>query len=290
VHFFDKMSCCSIELSLSNLVLLGALAFVVKKLIGLYHDWKFEKVLEQFKNTPKDKVILHTVWRGKTLPSVSPFATKLETYLKANKIPYELDTKNPESAKGRLPWITYNGTHVADSHLIIQYLNKKLGINMNNGKSEEQIATARACRIILEEHFINGLVYFRMIENIGKVTDLLHIPTAFKLFLPLMRWNIKKRLDSNGIGKHTPTEIYQMTEDDLRTVSSLLGKKKFFGGDDPCEDDCGVFGCVAQAVWALPGSTYERLVNGELINLKQYCERMKERCWPDWDNLIDKSS
>lgn len=38
----------------------------------------------------RDKVILHTIWRSKPLPCVSPFGLKLETYLRMAKIPYEV--------------------------------------------------------------------------------------------------------------------------------------------------------------------------------------------------------
>jgi hypothetical protein len=261
----------------------------VKKLIGVFTTWRTEKMLERWNKSPKDKVIIHSVWRGKQMPSISPYALKLETYLKLAKIPYELDTNDATGPKGKLPWISYNGTHVADSHLCIQYLNKKLGINMNSGKSEDNIAAARASRIMLEDHFTWGIIHYRMVENASGITQLIKLPTPFKFLMPLMKWQVKKRLDSNGMGKHTPTEIYQMTEDDLHTVSTLLGNKKFFGGDEPCEDDCGVFGCLAQAVWGAPGSTFERLVNGELSNLKQYCQRMKDHSWPDWENYLDKS-
>lgn len=110
---------------------------------------------------------------------------------------------------------------------------------------------------------ISGMVHYRFLDNPSSLPNLMNIPTLFKIiFLPLMGMRIKKRLESNGIGLHTPTEIYQMTEQDLRTVSTLLGNKKFFGGDEPCEDDCAVFGMIGQAVWGLPGSNFERLVNG----------------------------
>jgi len=283
------MGCCSIELSLTNLVLLGGLIFGLKKLFGFYQKWKVQKMLEKWSVTPKDKVILHQIPRCKPLPNVSPFALKLETYLRLNKIPYEIDTVDPMGPKGKLPWISYNGTHVADSHLIIQFLNKKLGINMNNGKSDELVAAARASRIVLEDHFFWGGVQYRFMENFAGFSQLFKMPTMVKLVVaPMLRCRIKKRMDSNGMGKHTPTEIYQMTQDDLRTVATLLGKKKFLGGDEPCEDDCGVFGMIAQTVWGFPGSTFERLVHGELIVLKEYCERMKEKAWPDWEQCLDK--
>jgi len=283
------MSCCSVELSLANLVLLGALVFAVKKLIAFYQNWKIEKMLEKWDNSPKDKVLLHTTARCKTLPSASPFAIKLESYLRLANVPYELETADAIGPKGKLPWLTYNGTHVADSHLCIQFLNKKLGINLDKGKSEENLAVARACRIVLEDHFLWGIIQYRWVENIGAISQIIKFPTLFKLLIPSFGKQLKERMVSQGIGKHTPTEIYKMTGEDLHTVSKLLGNKKFFGGDEPCEDDCAIFGMVAQALWGMPGSAIEKIAHDELPNLKPYCERMIKLCWPDWENCIDKS-
>ncbi len=91
------------------------------------------------------------------------------------------------------------------------------------------------------------------------------MPKIFKYMMPLLMRNMKKKMDQNGIGKHTRSEIYQMTEDDIRTVATVLGNKKFMGGDVPCEEDCAIFGMVAQAVWGLPGSSFERLVDGKIV-------------------------
>ncbi|ODM89035.1 hypothetical protein Ocin01_17646 [Orchesella cincta] len=56
-------------------------------------------MLEKWDEAPKDKLILHTLWRCKPMPSISPFGLKLETYLRMAKIPYELDTKNPSGQR-----------------------------------------------------------------------------------------------------------------------------------------------------------------------------------------------
>lgn len=89
------------------------------------------------------------------------------------------------------------------------------------------------------------------------------MPTIFKYTSFLIANQTKSRMEQNGIGMHTPTEINHMTEQDIRTVSTVLGSKKFLGGDVPCEEDCSVFGVLAQVLWAAPGSSFERLINGE---------------------------
>lgn len=119
--------------------------------------------------------------------------------------------------------------------------------------------------------------------------ELIKLPQIFMLLLPLIKPQVMGKLKQIGIGNHTPEEIYQLTEDDIRSVSLILGNKKYIIGDEPCEDDCAIFGMLGQVVFGAPGSSYERLVNGECRNIKEYCERIKENVWPDWDSYLDRS-
>jgi hypothetical protein len=52
---------------------------------------------------------------------------------------------------------------------------------------------------------------------------------------------------------------------DLRSLSIFLGKKKYLLGDEPCEDDAAVFGELAQVLWCMPDSPYERALNGKKL-------------------------
>jgi len=48
------------------------------------------------------------------------------------------------------------------------------------------------------------------------------------------------------------------------TVSS--GTKKYLMGDEPCEEDCAVFGSLCQIVYdQLPGTVADDLVKGEVF-------------------------
>lgn len=134
--------------------------------------------------------------------------------------------------------------------------------------------------------------YYRLVENISNFGQLMKIPLPAigkVLMMPYHKCKTLKRLEAIGIGLHSRSEIYQITEDSLRALSHILGNKKFICGDEPCEEDAAIFGIVSQNVWAMHGSSYEKLVHGELSNLKDYCERMKDRFWPDWESCIDRS-
>jgi len=65
-----------------------------------------------------------------------------------------------------------------------------------------------------------------------------------------------------GLGLHSQAEVEQLTLSDLKYISSVLGSNKYITGDQPCEHDCGIFGQLFQALWASPGSVYEKAING----------------------------
>ena len=66
--------------------------------------------------------------------SISPFALKLETYLRLKKVSYEpVYTQRFKSKKGQIPYIEINGEQIPDSNQIIQELEKRgiAGMSLN---------------------------------------------------------------------------------------------------------------------------------------------------------------
>ncbi|CAL8096531.1 unnamed protein product [Orchesella dallaii] len=266
---------------------------VVTKVSGAVIRWISAKCVERrWKNTPKDVVILHRIPPAIAAPNASPFVIKLETYLRMTNIPYEIDLGDGMGPKGKTPWITLNGQHVSDSQLCIEFLAKKFEKRVGNYSDEER-AIGTMARLMMDEHFYWGLLMWRYVYSLPKGLGpdkifSIPLPTfAFKLLLYLyVRRMIFISSWFQGIARHSEDDIVQIISDDLRALSKVLGNKKFILGDEPCEDDCAIFGELAQALWCMPGSPYEELLNGELQNLKEYCLRMKTIYWPDWENCI----
>jgi len=199
-------------------------------------------------------------------------------------IKYEIDTTDFFGSKGKSPWISLNGQHVADSEFIIEFLTKKFDVNLNKSYYEKQLASASSLRIMLDEHFIWGLALERVanFKTSRKVTD---FPLPLFLYVKCL---VRRRSKAQGIGLHSKEEVERIMTKDLRIVSTILGNQKFICGDEPCEFDAGIWSQLAQCVWGLPDSHYERLLNGECSNLKEYVIRMKERYWKDWDQVVNK--
>jgi len=93
---------------------------------------------------------------------------------------------------------------------------------------------------------------------------------------------------AQGLSRHTEPEIDDLIKRDMSAVADILGNKKFLLGDEPCEADASVFGFMAGFVWdAAQHSPYGELIKSKYPNVLAYCERMKSRFWPDWEQCID---
>ena len=82
------------------------------------------------------------------LPSVSPFCMKVEIYLRMADLAYEVvPTANPRRApKGKLPYIDDDGKLIADSGLIVDYLEAKYGAKIDGGLTARDAAVSLAFR------------------------------------------------------------------------------------------------------------------------------------------------
>ncbi|XP_078688740.1 failed axon connections homolog isoform X2 [Branchiostoma floridae x Branchiostoma belcheri] len=237
------------------------------------------------------KVYLHQHVPASGLPSLSPFCLKLETYLRLAGIPYENVYKRMElGPKGKIPWIEYNGRAMADSGLIIQFFKEELEIDLNRPLSTTDRAISRAFVKMLEENTYWGLVYSRWIENFHVLGPLFEVGWFMhNVLLRRAAQRLKKMLWAHGMGRHSPKDIHDITEMDIKAVSEFLGEKPFVMGQEPTEADATVYGFMAEILWAAPQSSdLYVLVTEKCPNIREYCVRMTRRYWQDWEGLIDK--
>ena len=100
----------------------------ISSLIVIYFKFfktKEKKIVLQKPDFKKDIVYLVQFPISPTIRTISPFALKLETYLRLKKVPYEPVYSFKFSKKGQIPYIELNGEQIADSNIIIQELEKR---------------------------------------------------------------------------------------------------------------------------------------------------------------------
>lgn len=266
-----------------------ATVFGTIKLVGYIQKHNRRK---KWNAVGKDVVVLHTMQRGKLTPSLSPFALKLETYLRMADIPYEVDYTEPMGPKGKLPWITLNGESIGDSQLIIEKLGRKFGKDFSAHLTPKEVGVAQAMRIMTEEHFLWCLeIWMFEVDGGASFPKVMNFPASAALFFGIMMLYYKRTIKNVtytvGVGRHSKTEVEEMGKKDIAALATWLGNKPFFMGDEPTEVDCTIFGFLAQLVWNFPQSPYGKMVQRDYSNLINYCQRMKEKFWPDWNDHLD---
>lgn len=194
------------------------------------------------------------------LPNLSPFCMKVELFLKMAKLQYKTAFGDPRKApKRKIPWIDDEGTIVADSAFILEYLKKKYGIDLDGSLTQPQRVIALTARRMLEEHLYFATVQLRWADDtIFAETQKVFAPLIPALLRGVIIGKIRKatlnKLYEQGIGRHKPAEVYELAKQDIDALASLLGDDPYFFGTQPTSFDCSAWAMLA-SIAATPGKT-----------------------------------
>lgn len=261
------------------------------------------KKLNVFKqNFEKDVVYLYQFARTTSLPSLSPYVLKVETWLRLTGLKYEnVDHKFKfHSKKGQLPFIELNGQQTGDSTTIIRELSNKFEKDIDAGLTKEQKNISHAMISMVENHLTFVILSWRA-KNPGEMINGYKInfqqslgskiPNGILSFFFKINYGHRasKIVKAQGIGVHKPDEIVELGKEDLNTLSELLADKPFFFGDEPSLLDIVVFSSTAQIYFISDEAKYalKEFMVEQCPNLVGHVSRIKERCYPDWDEICN---
>ncbi|KAK4304088.1 hypothetical protein Pmani_023950 [Petrolisthes manimaculis] len=249
----------------------------------------------------KDVVYLYQFTRTPVLPSLSPYCLKVETWLRLSDLKYEnVDHKMKyKSKKGQLPFVEVNGEEIADSAIIIKELGSRYNCDLDAALSPEQRNVAHATVSMIENHFAWVVKWWRCRcpgewvraakLNLQQALNT-RIPNAVLNFAFKLRYRqAAKKVRAHGIGVHKPEEIEEFGHNDLTVLSDLLGDKQFFFGDNPSTLDVVAFANLAQVAFMDKEVSYSLRdwMTENCSNLVEFCNRIKERAFPDWDEMCN---
>ncbi|KAK0084995.1 hypothetical protein PV325_005992 [Microctonus aethiopoides] len=251
-------------------------------------------------NYEKDVVYLYQYSRTPVIPSISASCLKVETWLRLNEIKYEnVDHKMKfRSKKGQLPFIEIDGSEIADSTIIIRELSQKFRKELDSNLTSEQRTISHAMISMIENHLVWVVAWWRA-KNTDSVlkgyqVNLQHalgtrIPNGILNIFFKFTYGRKgaKKVKAQGMGIHTAEEVAQFGCDDLKALSDLLADKPFFFGDEPTTLDVVAFSHLAQILYIEKSTPYalRDYMQDNCPNLVGHCSRMKERCFPDWEEI-----
>ncbi|KAB7500445.1 Failed axon connections-like protein [Armadillidium nasatum] len=166
----------------------------VVALFKVHRTIKKRNCRKEWNSAGKNIVVLHSFPKATTLPNLSPFVLKLETYLRMADIQYKFDDRYPYGPKGKAPWITLNGKDYADSQLIIEFLGKEFRKDFCNSLSKEEKAVSRAMQIMAEEHVLFGLGWWRfVVDRCESMSVLMKLSFFEYLFMKSLIKKIRKK-------------------------------------------------------------------------------------------------
>lgn len=254
-------------------------------------------------NFEKDIVYLYQFSRTPLLPSLSPYCLKVEAWLRLSGIKYEnVDHKMRfRSKKGQLPFIELNGEEIADSAIIIKELTKRFGKDLDASLTLEQRNITHATVSMIENHLVWIIFWWRAkypdLVLKGYKVNLQHalgirLPNSILNFFFRIAFGRKgtKKVKAQGIGVHKPEEIEEFGKHDLKVLSDMLADKPFFFGDEPTTLDIVSFAVLSQLHFMSKEVEYplRDFMSENCQNLVGHVSRMKERCFPDWEDICTK--
>lgn len=235
-----------------------------------------------------DNIKLFAFGTGWGIPfaTSAPFPLKLATWLRIAEIPFDFIVANDpnKGPKGKSPWIEHGNVRMGDSSLIIEYLENYFHINLDGHLNAHQRALALSVQRMLEEHFHqcfeHQLFFGRGAEERLKEFAAM-MPVPIRWLVPtVLKRTFKKQLYERGMGRHSEDVIIEQGKADLDALSLLLGDQAYFMGDRPSSIDACVFGFLGVTLY-VSGDNPLYQYAASRKNLMQYCERMRERYFPE---------
>lgn len=236
----------------------------------------------------RDVVYLHVFPRvmAKCVPNISPFAMKVEMWLRMNDIPYQIVDHMGFSSKSQTPFIMFNEEEIPDSNFMIEYLSKYFKKDSYKGIAKEKQAVARSFLKMMEENTTWSIFWYRYVEHMPEYRDYIkfQVPEEIQEKMAAgLSSGVRDRAWKHGIGRHSSDEIYKIGSDDIRAISTYLGDKKYFLGDTPSLIDCTMFGFLTQILFVPLDFPMKTVINEECPNIVDYINRLKTEFWPHWD-------
>ncbi len=231
-------------------------------------------------------ITLYTFGAAFGLPDASRFVIKAHVLLKMAGQPYEVNRKGFNQApKGKLPYINDAGTIVADSTFIRWHLEKKYGIDFDQGLSAEQRAMAWAIEKMLEDNLYWINVYWRWMNdaNFAKLAAVFFKPVPALLrgvVEALVRGRVRKSLHAQGMGRHSEADMMAIARRDIDTLATLLGDKPYLMGDQHSSVDAMGFAGVTSMLCPHFDTPLKQHVVQSYPNLVAYEARMRQRYFP----------
>ena len=214
--------------------------------------------------------------------NVSPFCLKIEMLLASLDLPFEMTAiQDPRKApKGKLPFLNADNECIADSELIVEFLEEYTAGKVYTGLRPAQRASGVALTRLVENHLHWMIVASRWLDDSwwpNVVRDIFGFIPGF--IRPLVSAGARKRMAKSyllhGLGGHSLEEQKGFAVRDLVALDAAVPAEGFLYLDQPCIFDFSVAAMMAGTYDNQPATWVTELAQ-PYENLRFYTERVQE--------------
>jgi glutathione S-transferase len=229
------------------------------------------------------KLTLVTLGGAFGLQNVSPFCLKAEMLMTQLGLDYDIEVQaDPRKApKGKLPYLIADGREIADSELIVEYLNDITQGRVHAGLSDKDRAVGLALSRLVDDHLYWIFVASRWLDDgwfPNIVEGFFHIaPWPIRGFIARQaRKEVEQTYHLQGLGRHNQEEQEGFARRDLQALQDAVQGDGFLFAAEPCVYDFAIASFMA-GVFDQQPATWMTHVANEYGRLKEYTERVQQR-------------
>jgi glutathione S-transferase len=220
----------------------------------------------------------------------SCYVSRVEAYLRLIKQPYvkKLSMDCSENPRGKVPFANIQGAMVDDSSRIIDTIKNSFNVTVddhltaeqnNIGYLIQQLLFGSLYWVVLHQKFNTAFgrdIFFKDMSS--------KMPPVIGNFVIAMIFrSMNVNLYGGGVGRMPHADIVKKGQADVRALSKLLGKNKYFFGENPTSYDADVYSWLALLFYddAQVHNPWVDEIKEECQNLLEHTERMKKILYPE---------
>jgi glutathione S-transferase len=213
--------------------------------------------------------------------NVSPFCLKAEMLLTSLDLPFTMSEEgDPRKApKGKLPYLIVDGERLADSELIVEYLDMTTQGQVYAGLAANDKSHGLGLTRLAEDHLYWMMVASRWLDDDWwpNVVEGF-FGTVPKLIRPLVTSRVRKQMqltyNLQGLGRHSYEEQEGFAKRDLEALNAAVEGRTFLFGDTPNVFDFTIAAMMAGIYDNQPGTWVTRLAQ-PFAALRDYTDRVQ---------------
>ncbi|GET89010.1 hypothetical protein, conserved [Leishmania tarentolae] len=286
------------RLAIGTAVVVGAITAyaTLSRLFTLFERHRRWSLIQQCE-AHETELFLFILPRSPWAPSLSPDCTRVETFLRANRIPYKaIEVFDPLGApNGELPFLIYKRQRVDQLPKMVEFIASEFHVTMDNGLTRDQRAVGASLRRTLEynvERLLYRIVFVDhpslAIPQIARALHISHVHARFAVHDYAIK--LKKRLAITAYGalvsEHFENEFMQ----DCESIEAQIGSKRYLFSDTIMTSyDCAVYALLVPFAYMgrhTPlSAAYSTVADSEV--LMAYITRISKQLFSDVFSCLD---